>query len=129
MNREEFFRYIEDFNRGDPTALGEHFTDDLIFENYGDRHEGSEALKFLASLMELLHIRLLPEFVLVEGDRIGFFGDIEAVARIDHTNPAMGPMAKGDRQRARTFVFYETVGTKICHVWIAGWPGAAVSSD
>lgn len=127
MLREEFLAYLEDYNRGDPALLADHFTEDLIFENYGGRHEGPDALAFLAGLMELLHTRLVPETILVDGAQIGLFGHMEITARVDHVNPAVGAMKKGDRLRARLFAFYDTVGSKISHVRIAGWPPEPVT--
>lgn len=120
MDRSTFDRYIAAYNTGDLESIGEFYTDDIVFENFGDRHEGADVLGFMGQLHSVITDRFEPGTVLVDGDGIAMEADSVITALRDLPDLPAGPMLQGT-YRCRMFVFYTTRDERISHIRVAGW--------
>ena len=123
MTRDEFLRYIDDYNSLDADRLFRHYHPDLTFASFGISRVGPEAFGFLKGLHKVVADELKPVSILVDGDRIAMEADDTITALIDLPDLPAGAMRKGERSQVRMFAFYETKGSLITHVRVAGWPG------
>jgi len=122
MDRTTFDNYLATYNTGDLDAVAEYYADDIIFENFGGHHEGSDVLEFLKGLHQAVSDTMTPRLIMVDGDDIAMEADTEVLAHMDLPDLPIGAMVKDQRVIARTFIFYKTQGDKIKHIRIAGWP-------
>jgi ketosteroid isomerase-like protein len=121
MNKEKFFQYINDFNKGDyEKVVSTYYTEDIIFDTADYRHEGREEVKkFFIEIHKGMEETLRPENVLVEGDRIAvdMWGDLYFSK--DKPEFRLRPMKKGESLKVRWFIFYDTKDDKICKIQLA----------
>jgi hypothetical protein len=122
MDRRRFLQYIEAYNSGDCGALLPFYTADVVFENFGLRHEGAAAHQFLLRLRAGLQDKLKPLHVLIDRDTIAMEAEAEIHALVDLPQLPVGAMRAGEQCTVRMFAFYATDGDRIRHVRIAGWP-------
>ncbi len=120
MDRSTFDRYITTYNTGDLDALSSFYTDDVIFENFGDRHEGADVLVFMAQLDSVTKVTFDPIKVLIDGDEVAMEANGTIVAHQDLPDLPAGAMYKGT-YLCRMFVFYTALGDQFSHIRVAGW--------
>ncbi|GAA1969180.1 nuclear transport factor 2 family protein [Microbacterium deminutum] len=120
MDRSRFDSYISTYNSGDVAALAEFYADDMIFENFGDRHEGADVLAFMGQLHHVITDKFEPLTVVIEGDTIAMEANSVITALQDLPDLPAGPMMKGT-YNCRMFAFYKTDADKILHARVAGW--------
>src|SRR5579862_2621972 len=122
MTRDEFVRYIDDYNSLDTDRLFRHYDPNLTFASFGISRVGSEAFGFLKGLHEVVADKLMPLNILVDGDRIAMEADDTITALRDLPDLPAGALKSGQQVVVRMFAFYETKGPLITHVRVAGWP-------
>jgi hypothetical protein len=122
MTRDQFLAYLDDYNSGDPERLAAHYTPDVVFENYGHRQSGAEAIGFLTWLASVVQARMTPRQIWFDGDQIALEADMVVTALADLPDLPIGALRQGDTKVSRTFAFYTTDGPLIRHVRLAGWP-------
>lgn len=120
MDRSTFDRYISVYNSGDLEALAGFYADDIVFENFGDRHEGPDVLAFMGQLHHVITDQFEPITVVADGDSIAMEANSVITALQDLPDLPAGPMQKG-RYDCRMFVFYTTSADTITHIRVAGW--------
>jgi len=124
MTRDEFVRYIDDYNSLDADRLFRHYDPNLTFASFGVSRVGSDAFGFLKGLHENVADKLTPLNILVDGDRIAMEADDAITALRDLPDLPAGALKNGQQVVVRMFAFYETKGPLITRIRVAGWPPA-----
>ena len=128
MTRDEFLRYIDDYNSLDADRLFRHYDSNLTFASFGISRVGDQAFGFLKGLHKVVADELKPINILIDGDRIAMEADDTITALMDLPDLPAGAMRKGERSQVRMFAFYEARGSLITHVRVAGWPGVPLAA-
>jgi hypothetical protein len=128
MNREAFLAYLELYNSGSWDAVCQWYTEDIVFESFGNRMAGPAVREFLSQLHRGMRDHMTVRTLLIDDTHAALEADarIEALSDLPHL-PA-GPMRKGDVVMTRMFVFYDIVGDRFSHIRVAGWPPAPIKT-
>jgi hypothetical protein len=104
MNKENFLRYIQEFNKGDyRKVFSTYYTKDAIFETPDIRCEGQESIiDFIVKGHKGVQETISVKNILVEGDRVA--AELEAEMRVtaDRPDHHIRPSKKGE-----VFIIYQ----------------------
>lgn len=118
MNKEEFFRYIQDMNKGDyRKSISIYYTEDAIFETPDVRCEGQGSIiDFFMKGHKGVQETLSVKNILVEGNRIAAELEAEMKVTADRPDHHIRPSKKGDLFIIHQCAFYDLKDSKFCHV-------------
>jgi len=120
----DFNRYVEVFNQNDEDLLGKlFFTEDIVCDGPDRTFNGLEEWLGMLKFSHIgLHERLVPLFVVREGDKIMAVVNVEFTATADRPDFHFGPLKLGDSLKMRFFASYQLRGDKISYMSLAWWP-------
>ena len=118
MNKEKFYQYIKDFNRGDfEKVASTYYTEDIIFDTPDYRIEGKEEVKrFFTEHHKGMDETMMIENVLVDGSAVAAELCADMYFTVDRPDFRLKPMKKGQSLKMRFFVFYDTKDGKISQI-------------
>lgn len=118
MNKEKFFQYVKDFNKGDYRGfISTYFTEDAIFETPDVRCEGQESImNFFIRGHKGVNEVLKVKNILVDGNSIAAELEAEMQVTADRPDHHIRPSKKGETFIINQAAFYDIKDSKISHV-------------
>ena len=116
MNQATFMRYIDAYNNGDLNVVASYYSDDVVLETFGVRHNGADAMRFLEQLHRGVKDHITPTKISIDGDDIVAELETQITALVDLPDLPAGAMRAGEQRTVRMRATYKTKGDKICEV-------------
>ena len=117
MDKARMEAYYTAFNSGDHGALGDFYTEDIVFEYQNTKLEGRKALlDHFAELQQGFTEKMSPINILVDGHRIAAEVEDTFTAKVDLPDFLGRSLKQGESVTARFGCFYVTRNQQISNI-------------